>query len=141
MCVCVCVSVLVEGGPVVVKSQLDTRSFGLMVGLVPEPSVDMVMLIVFPLRPPQLVPEWKPYLMVIYRKASAYGAVGWLSDRSVLVDPLNYFLFQPVVKCLLIMRWVRSVPHGRPFELFLVLVCVPRLVLQRSWYVLSCLCK
>ena len=34
---------------------------------------------------------------------------------------------------------VGSILHGGPIELFLVPASAPRLVLQRLWYVLSCL--
>ena len=35
---------------------------------------------------------------------------------------------------------VGSILHGGPIELFLVPASDPRLVYQRSWYVLSCMC-
>ena len=37
-------------------------------------------------------------------------------------------------------RWVVGcILHGGPIELFLIPATAPRLVLQRPWYVLSCL--
>ena len=45
-----------------------------------------------------------------------------------------------VVECSLMVRWVvGSVSHGGPIELFFVSAIAPQLVVQRSWYVLSCL--
>ena len=50
-----------------------------------------------------------------------------------MVDPLSYFLFQPVsgsmVECLLMVQWVNgSIPDGGAIELFLVPASFPPLV-------------
>ena len=42
-------------------------------------------------------------------------------DRSFMVEPLSYFLFQPVVRAIAHGAWiVGSILHGGPIELFLV---------------------
>ena len=46
-----------------------------------------------------------------------------------------------MVESQLMLRWViGSIPHGGPIELFPVPASAPRLVSQKPWYVLSCLC-
>ena len=45
-----------------------------------------------------------------------------------------------VVKRQLLVQWVLgSIPRGGPNELLLLTANAPRLVKQRSWYLLSCL--
>ena len=46
-----------------------------------------------------------------------------------------------VVERSFVVRWVvGSIPHGGPTELFLIPPSAQRLVKQRPWYVISCLC-
>ena len=77
-----------------------------------------------------------------------------LSDRSLMVDPLSFFFFQTVlhngsikgcVMCLWNDAYKRTLPangplpyvlNGGPIELFLIPASAPRLVYQRTWYVL-----
>ena len=61
------------------------------------------------------------------------------SENSVL-HCIGHFSTNTVVVHSLIVRWVVvSILHGGPIDIFLVPASAPQLVLQRPWYVLSCL--